>query len=89
MLHNLCTPMQHYQKWKGYKEDGGIRWLKCPFGLVVKYNFELIFSNEIYLNILLYVCKSTIPNYIQFIISLTKDKNKNVARNFCGIEPIT
>lgn len=29
------------------KEDGGIRWRKCPLGLVVKYNF-VIFKTQIY-----------------------------------------
>lgn len=37
----------NYLGQKNLKEDGGIRWRKCPLGLVVKYNF-VIFKTQIY-----------------------------------------
>ena len=72
------------------KEDGGIRWCKCPFGLVVKYNFEFIFPQlNLFKYIIIKLCKSKISNYSQFLIYLTKNKKKNIVGNFGGIEPVT
>lgn len=48
------------------KEDVVIRWHKCPFGLVVKNNFE--FNFFLFKNIKIQVCKSIISNFIQFLI---------------------
>ena len=59
-----------------YKEDGGIRWRNCPFGLVVKYNFKFnIFSIKYIWYVIMQVYKMVISNYIQFEI-FQKDKKK-------------
>lgn len=53
-------------------------------------HFEFIFSQLNlfkYIKIQMYI--STISKYIQFILYLINDKKKNIALNFCGIEPIT
>lgn len=51
----------------------------CSFGLVMKYNFEIIiFELNLFKYIMIQVCKSTFSNYDQFLIYLTSDKRKTI-----------